>query len=116
GAGENESPEAPGPHRETGLFAQQAEHALLISDLGAPRHRRTQMPRSLWGWGQADQLPDLKETAARVAPLVGEVGAEVPAREIRVPERRVEVPSALSGLCASDDRARASHCWGKSYV
>lgn len=71
--------------------------------------------RSLWGWGDASQLPDLAQTAQRVVPLVGDVTPEQPSPQPRVAPPRAEVPAEWRAFASVDELDRAAHAWGKSY-
>jgi len=73
------------------------------------------MPRSLWGWGEENQLPDLGATAKRVEPLVGELTPEKPSTDLRIAAPRATVPTQWAQFATADDRERAAHAWGKSY-
>ncbi|MBL8951584.1 MAG: FAD-dependent oxidoreductase, partial [Myxococcaceae bacterium] len=74
------------------------------------------MPRSLWGWGDESQQLDLGETAARVAPLVGELTPEPAPAEPRVAAPRLPIPQEWRAFTNADDLDRAAHAWGKSYT
>jgi len=74
------------------------------------------MPRSLWGWGDESEALDLGETAARVAPLVGDLTPEPAAPEPKVAAPRAEIPKEWSAFTTSQSNDRAAHAWGKSYT
>jgi alkyldihydroxyacetonephosphate synthase len=87
--------------------------------LGAVSERRYKH----WGWGYEDQQPSLaqlRETASVVATHLGvkveEIEAPVRLDAVSLAPPRVRAPAHLTGICASDDHARASHALGKSYV
>jgi alkyldihydroxyacetonephosphate synthase len=75
-----------------------------------------------WGWGFEDQQPSAADLKALAAGLVTRLGIELEGVEdpvgldqLALREPRVLAPAAFSGICASDDHARASHALGKSY-
>jgi alkyldihydroxyacetonephosphate synthase len=79
--------------------------------------------RKHWGWGYEDQQPSPDEVRAAAGGLAGHLGfGEVEVEDpvaleaVALPTSRVAPPRSLAGLCASDDHARASHAWGKSYA
>jgi alkyldihydroxyacetonephosphate synthase len=79
--------------------------------------------RNHWGWGYEDERLSPAEVRAAARGLaahlgLGEVEVEDPVRleEVRMPAPRVAPPAALAEICSSDDHARASHAWGKSYT
>jgi alkyldihydroxyacetonephosphate synthase len=79
--------------------------------------------RKHWGWGFEDQQPSsaqLRETAVRLSEhlgvTLGGVGDPVALEAVRLAPPRVSAPADLREICESDDHARASHAWGKSYA
>src|SRR3989440_6978156 len=83
----------------------------------APRRRRKH-----WGWGYEDEQlshDDVRAAAAAMAPVLGFGDAEperpVPLAEVELPEPRIEPPTELAELCATDTYERAAHAYGKSY-
>ena len=82
----------------------------------------TENRRKFWGWGLEAQTlseAEARRVVERIAPLVGlEPGPyTAPPRieEVRLHPPRVAPPDSLAALCRSDDHARASHAYGKSY-
>jgi alkyldihydroxyacetonephosphate synthase len=76
-----------------------------------------------WGWGYEDQRPssaELRETArglaAHLGVALGEVEDPVGLEAVALAPPRARPPADLEEICASDDHARASHAWGKSYA
>jgi alkyldihydroxyacetonephosphate synthase len=79
--------------------------------------------RKHWGWGFEDQQPsptELGETAlglaAHLGVTLGELEDPVGLEAVELTSPRVQPPAELAEICASDDHARASHAWGKSYA
>ena len=80
--------------------------------------------RKHWGWGHEDDgwsaaqlraaAPGLEEHL-RIAGD-GEVREPVALEDVVLPAPRVEQPTALNEICASDTYSRASHAWGCSYA
>jgi alkyldihydroxyacetonephosphate synthase len=77
--------------------------------------------RNRWGWGFEDAAigaADASAAAPGVVAMLGFGSTEVaePAPEPSLPAPRVQAPRALATICSADDRDRASHSLGKSYV
>jgi alkyldihydroxyacetonephosphate synthase len=79
--------------------------------------------RKHWGWGLEDQQPssaEVRQTASRLAAHLGlaldDVEDPVGLEAIELASPAVRAPAELSEICASDDHARTSHAWGKSYM
>ena len=80
--------------------------------------------RKHWGWGYEDDAWSVAQLRAAAPGLEehlriagdGEVREPVALEDVVLPAPRVQPPAALSGICASDTYARASHAWGKSYA
>jgi alkyldihydroxyacetonephosphate synthase len=77
--------------------------------------------RNRWGWGFQDAAIGAAEAHAAAPGVVemlgfGSTEVEEPAAELALPAPRVAAPSALAAICSSDDRDRACHSLGKSYV
>jgi alkyldihydroxyacetonephosphate synthase len=77
--------------------------------------------RNRWGWGFEDAAIGAAEARAAAPGVVAMLGfgsTEVaePAPEPSLPAPRVQPPRALVAICSADDRDRASHSLGKSYV
>ncbi|HEY1457430.1 MAG TPA: FAD-binding oxidoreductase [Solirubrobacteraceae bacterium] len=75
-----------------------------------------------WGWGFEDQQPPEAQLLSQAQAIRGHLGfgaeeleSPVAIEQVRLSEPRVQQPRALGALCSSDDHARASHAWGKSY-
>ena len=75
-----------------------------------------------WGWGWEDQQPahdQVREIASGLRAHLGfgeaEVERPVPLEEVRLRPPRVEAPSSLAEIAATDPHARASHALGKAY-
>jgi alkyldihydroxyacetonephosphate synthase len=83
--------------------------------------------RKHWGWGFEDQQPTPAEVRAAAAGLashlrpalgdvaLGEVESPVALEALELAAPRVLAPASLTGICAVDDHARATHALGKSY-
>jgi alkyldihydroxyacetonephosphate synthase len=78
--------------------------------------------RKHWGWGYADEQPDLEQVRAAAGGIVDMLGigsldveAPVPLEQVVLRAPRVEVPVALRDICATGAHARAFHAWGASY-
>ena len=83
----------------------------------APRRRRKH-----WGWGYEDEQPtydEVRAAAAAMAPVLGFGDSEperpVPLEEVALTEPRIEPPTELAEVCATDTYERAAHAYGKSY-
>jgi alkyldihydroxyacetonephosphate synthase len=77
--------------------------------------------RNRWGWGFQDAAIGAAEAHAAAPGVVemlgfGSTEVEEPAAELALPAPRVAAPSALAAICSSEDRDRACHSLGKSYV
>jgi alkyldihydroxyacetonephosphate synthase len=77
--------------------------------------------RNRWGWGFQDAAigaADAHAAAPGVVEMLGFGSTEVeePAAELALPAPRVAPPRALSSICSVEDRDRACHSLGKSYV
>jgi alkyldihydroxyacetonephosphate synthase len=79
--------------------------------------------RKHWGWGFEDQQPSIDQLRASASTLAervgiapGEVREPVALEALTLAPPRLQVPRALSEICAQDVHARASHALGKSYV
>jgi alkyldihydroxyacetonephosphate synthase len=77
--------------------------------------------RNRWGWGFQDAAigaADAHVAAPGVVEMLGFGSTEVeePAAELALPAPRVAPPRALSSICSVEDRDRACHSLGKSYV
>ena len=82
---------------------------------GAPR-------RSFWGWGHEDGGLDETEREALKMMMGARLGvsdlAELPAprlEDVRLPEPRIAVPTALRSILSQDRYERASHTYGKAF-
>jgi alkyldihydroxyacetonephosphate synthase len=78
--------------------------------------------RKHWGWGFEDQQATSEqmgaaapELAAHLGMALGEVEQPVALESVRLASPRIQMPAALSDICADDVHARASHALGKSY-
>ena len=78
--------------------------------------------RKFWGWGFEDQQPPHEQVEAAGAAARAHLGfkptvVERPATldDVSLPVGRLEPPSSLREVCATDAYARASHAYGKSY-
>jgi alkyldihydroxyacetonephosphate synthase len=78
--------------------------------------------RKHWGWGYEHEQPAPDEVRAAAGGLAGHLGFgeveienPVALEAVALSAPRVAPPPSLADLCASDDYARASHAWGKSY-
>ncbi len=75
--------------------------------------------RSLWAWGYEDRRPDPEDLRGLVSGLLGvPVGPPTPAASLDrlvMPERRLEIPKDLRGICSTDRRDRAMHTYGKAF-
>ena len=80
--------------------------------------------RSRWGWGFTDALVTADQTRA-LAPHalemlgfgVAELEDPVAFEQLDLPASRIAAPAgSLAEVCSDDDRARASHTYGKSYL
>jgi alkyldihydroxyacetonephosphate synthase len=79
--------------------------------------------RSHWGWGFEADRPSPQERRAAAAALADHLGfgspepeEPVPLAAVRLPEPRVQVPSALAALCSQDTGDRIRHAHGRSYL
>ena len=77
--------------------------------------------RNRWGWGFQDAVIDAAQARAAAPGVVQALGfgsteVEEPLPTPALPAPRVAVPSALAALCSTEDRDRACHSLGKSYV
>ncbi|HEY1509035.1 MAG TPA: FAD-binding oxidoreductase [Solirubrobacteraceae bacterium] len=75
-----------------------------------------------WGWGYEDEQPSHDELIAAAAFITGRLGfgspepeQPVPLSEISLRAPRIDPPSALQAICATDDYDRALHSYGRSY-
>ena len=78
--------------------------------------------RKHWGWGYEDEQPspdDLRGAAAFLTDRLGfgsrDPEQAVPLSEVSLPAPRLGAPAPLAPICATDDYARALHCYGRSY-
>ena len=77
--------------------------------------------RNRWGWGFQDAVIGAAEARAAAPGVVEALGfgsteVEEPLPTPALPAPRVAVPRALAAICSADDRDRACHSLGKSYV
>ena len=77
--------------------------------------------RNRWGWGFQDAVIGASEARAAAPGVVealgfGSIEVEEPLPTPTLPAPRVAVPSALAAICSVDDRDRACHSLGKSYL
>ena len=77
--------------------------------------------RNRWGWGFEDAVIAAGEAHAAAPGVVellgfGSTEVEEPLPTPALPAPRVAVPAALGHLCSIEDRDRACHSLGKSYV
>jgi alkyldihydroxyacetonephosphate synthase len=77
--------------------------------------------RNRWGWGFQDAAIGTAEARAAAPGIVAMLGfgsteVEGPAAELSIPPPRLAAPPALAAICGTDDRDRACHSLGKSYV
>jgi alkyldihydroxyacetonephosphate synthase len=77
--------------------------------------------RNRWGWGFQDAAIGAAEAHAAAPGVVEALGfgsteVEEPASELALPPPRVAAPRALARICSAEDRDRACHSLGKSYV
>ena len=79
--------------------------------------------RSFWAWGYEDQLPGPQERQILAQSAAALLGVAVPEasdppspRDLTLPAPRLAAPAALSDLAHSDDRERALHTYGKSFL
>jgi alkyldihydroxyacetonephosphate synthase len=82
-----------------------------------------QRRRKHWGWGYEDEQPSLEELRGAAALLARRLGfgstepeQPVPLSAVSLRAPRLAPPSALAGICATDDYERALHCYGRSYA
>jgi alkyldihydroxyacetonephosphate synthase len=75
-----------------------------------------------WGWGYEDQQPsdaDLRAASAAITERLGfgypDPERSVPLSEVRLPDPRLEPPTALAEICHVDPYERALHAYGRSY-
>jgi alkyldihydroxyacetonephosphate synthase len=77
--------------------------------------------RNRWGWGFQDAAIGTAEAHAAAPGVVemlgfGSTEVEEPVAELALPPPRVTAPGALAAICSAEDRDRACHSLGKSYV
>jgi alkyldihydroxyacetonephosphate synthase len=77
--------------------------------------------RNRWGWGFQDAAIGTAEARAAAPGIIAMLGfgsAEVedPVAAPALPAQRVQPPPALAAICSAEDRDRACHSLGKSYV
>jgi alkyldihydroxyacetonephosphate synthase len=77
--------------------------------------------RSRWGWGFEDAAIGEQEARTAAPGIVslfgfGSTEMEEPADTPSLPAPRVSPPGALAAICGADDRDRASHSLGQSYL
>jgi len=91
--------------------------------------------RKHWGWGYEDEAwspeqlrgaaPELEQQLrigstfdddASSKVIGDDVRSAVALQDVALPAPRVQAPPALTGICAADTHARASHAWGASYA
>ncbi len=77
--------------------------------------------RNRWGWGFQDAVIGAAEARAAAPGVVqalgfGSTDVEEPLPTPTLPAPRVAVPGALAAICSTEDRDRACHSLGKSYV
>jgi alkyldihydroxyacetonephosphate synthase len=81
----------------------------------------TQRTRSWWGWGYEDEALDDAQAASLRKSLSDRFDLELPLRpppsldDLALPDPRIAPPKALASISVQDDRARASHTYGKSF-
>ena len=78
--------------------------------------------RKHWGWGYEDEQPSPEDLRGAAAFLTDRLGfgsrdpeQAVPLSEVSLPAPRLGAPAPLAPICATDDYARALHCYGRSY-
>ncbi|MGO9954568.1 MAG: FAD-binding oxidoreductase [Solirubrobacteraceae bacterium] len=78
--------------------------------------------RKHWGWGYEDEHPSPRELRDAAAFLSAHLGFGsgtpepcVPLSECTLRAPRLSPPSALRGICSSEDHERARHAYGSSY-
>ncbi|HEY2427860.1 MAG TPA: FAD-binding oxidoreductase [Acidimicrobiales bacterium] len=77
--------------------------------------------RSRWGWGWEDRAMTPRQVDRLGAAVSARFGVPVervdpcPLEEARLPSSDLEPPASLAHLGRSDPRARATHCYGRSY-
>jgi alkyldihydroxyacetonephosphate synthase len=77
--------------------------------------------RNRWGWGFQDAVIGAAEARAAAPGVVEALGfgsteVEEPLPTPALPAPRVAAPRALAAICSTEDRDRACHSLGKSYV
>lgn len=79
--------------------------------------------RSFWAWGYEDQLPadDARHALAQSAAALLGVAPPQPRQppseaDLKLPPQHVAPPAPLVGIASVDDRERALHTYGKSFL
>jgi len=77
--------------------------------------------RNRWGWGFQDAAIGAAEARAAAPGIVellgfGSTDVEEPVAAFDLPAPRVACPPALAAICSAEDRDRACHSLGKSYL